>query len=138
MFYECDGEMAASKELGENTYYDCPHREQTDIYVSPSVPPMTKHDHEEWQKGFSSNSGYFVEEEWDIDEDVREGTMWDVLSEMAVAGKDKVLYVASYDFWRHSMSLILHFLLQAALEDKAQTLAEVSAGSHSLPCTTRA
>jgi hypothetical protein len=127
--YECDGEMTASKESGENRYYDCPLREQTGIWVPPSVPPMTKHDHEEWQKGFGSNSGYFIDEEWDIDEDIREMTMWDVFSEMAAAGRDKLLSVASFDLGRHSMSLISHFLLQAALEDKTQTLAEASVGS---------
>ncbi|KAM3212486.1 hypothetical protein ACQJBY_065499 [Aegilops geniculata] len=129
--YESDDEMATFKGSGENIHSDCPLRQQTGIWVPPSVPPMTKHDHEEWQKGFVSNAGYFIEDEykWVMDEDIREMTMWDVFAEMAVAGKDKLLSVASYDFGRHSMSLVSHFLLQAALEDNSQTLAEASVGS---------
>lgn len=130
--YECSGEISTIKEPGENIYYDCPLREQTGIWVPPSVPPMTKHDYEEWQKGFvGSNGGYFPEEEykWDIDEENMEMTMWDVLAEMVVAGKDKVLSIASYDFGRNSMSLISHLFLQEALKGKAQTLADASAGS---------
>ncbi|KQK18036.1 uncharacterized protein LOC100823549 [Brachypodium distachyon] len=129
--YECNDETITMKEYGEDISPDCTLREQIGIWIPPSVPPMIKHDHEEWQKGFGSNGGYFPEEEyqWDIDEEIREMTMWDVFAEMAVAGKDKLISIASYDFGRHSMSLISHFLLQAALEDEARTLAEASAGS---------
>jgi SH3 domain-containing YSC84-like protein 1 len=35
--------------------------------------------------------------------------MLDVLTEMLVAGKDKILSVASFDFGRHGMSLVSHF-----------------------------
>ncbi|KAF0904486.1 hypothetical protein E2562_034999 [Oryza meyeriana var. granulata] len=127
--YECSREMTTTKESVENIYYDCPLRDQTGIWVPPSVPPMTKHDHEEWQKGFGSNSGYFPEEDmWDIHEENKEMTMWDVLAEMIAAGKDKVLSVVSYDFGRQGMSLISHLLLEEACKDKADTLADASVG----------
>ncbi|KAL5199475.1 hypothetical protein ABZP36_020678 [Zizania latifolia] len=122
--------MTTLKEPIENIYYDCPLREQTDTWVPPSVPPMTKHDHEEWQKGFGCNGGYFPEEEymWDIDEENKGMTMWDVLAEMVTAGKDKVLSVVSYDLGRQGMSLISHLLLEEAFKDKADTLVDASVG----------
>lgn len=92
--YEFSDEMTTMKESGEKICDSFPLCEQTGIWVPASVPPMTKHDHEEWQKGFGYNSRCFPEEEyqWDIDEENMEITMWDVLSEMVVAGKDKILY----------------------------------------------
>ncbi|OQU76551.1 hypothetical protein SORBI_3010G164000 [Sorghum bicolor] len=129
---EFSGEMTTVKESGENDYDGFPSCEQTGIiWVPPSVPPMTKHDHDEWQKGFGYNSAGFLEEEdkWDIDEENLEMTMWDVLSEMVVAGKDKVLSIASFDLGTYGMSMISDFFLEEALKDKAQTLEDVSAGS---------
>uniref|UniRef100_A0A0D3GHQ7 FYVE-type domain-containing protein n=1 Tax=Oryza barthii TaxID=65489 RepID=A0A0D3GHQ7_9ORYZ len=127
--YEYSREMTTMQELVENTYYDCALRDQTGMWVPPSVPPMTKHDHEEWQKGFGANGGYFAEEDlWDIDEENKEMTMWDVLAAMVSAGKDKVLSVVSYDFGRQGMSLISHLLLEEACKDKADTLEDASVG----------
>jgi len=124
-------EMTTSKESRENIYDSFPLCEQTGIWVPASVPPMTKHDHEEWQKGFGYNSGCFPEEEyqWDIDEENLEMTMWDVLSEMIIAGKDKILSIASFDLGRYGMSMVSDFFLEEALKDKAQTLEDISAGS---------
>ncbi|KAL6876405.1 hypothetical protein ACP4OV_012977 [Aristida adscensionis] len=129
--YEYSDEMPALKETRESIYYNRPFHEHTGIWVPASVPPLTEHDHEEWQNGFGYNGGCFPEEEykWDIDEENWEMTMWDVLSEMVVAGKDKVLSIASYDFGRHGMSLISHFLLEEALKDKVETLEDANVGS---------
>ena len=104
-------EMTTSKESRENIYASFSLCEQTGIWVPASVPPMTKHDHEEWQKGFGYNSGCFPEEEyqWDIDEENLEMTMWDVLSEMIIAGKDKILSIASFDLGKHGMSMVSDF-----------------------------
>ena len=124
-------EMTTSKESRENIYDSFPLCEQTGIWVPASVPPMTKHDHEEWQKGFGYNSGCFPEEEyqWDIDEENLEMTMWDVLSEMIIAGKDKILSIASFDIGKYGMSMVSDFFLEEALKDKPQTLEDISAGS---------
>jgi len=124
-------EMTTSKESRENIYASFSLCEQTGIWVPASVPPMTKHDHEEWQKGFGYNSGCFPEDEyqWDIDEENLEMTMWDVLSEMIIAGKDKILSIASFDLGRYGMSMVSDFFLEEALKDKAQTLEDISAGS---------
>jgi SH3 domain-containing YSC84-like protein 1 len=46
--YECGNEMTTVKETGENVYSKSPLHEHTGIWVSASVPPLTKHDHEEW------------------------------------------------------------------------------------------
>jgi SH3 domain-containing YSC84-like protein 1 len=129
--YECSNEMTTVRESAENMYSKSPLHEQTGIWVPASVPPMTKHDHEEWQKGFGYSRGCFQEEEynWDIDEENWEMTMLDVLTEMFVAGKDKILSVASHDFGRHSMSLVSQFFLEAALKDETQTLQDACAVS---------
>uniref|UniRef100_J3MEY1 FYVE-type domain-containing protein n=1 Tax=Oryza brachyantha TaxID=4533 RepID=J3MEY1_ORYBR len=128
--YGGHSEMTTRKELVENMYYDCPLRDQTDIWVPPSAPPMTKHDHEEWRKGFGSNGGFFPEEDdkWDIDEENKEMTMWDVLAEMVAAGRHKLLSVVSYDFGRQGMSLISHLLLEEACKDKADIISNASVG----------
>nr|ACG25385.1 zinc ion binding protein [Zea mays] len=131
-YSEFSDEMATEKEFGENNYDSFPSCEQTGIiWVPPSVPPMPKHDHDEWQKGFGYNSPCFPEEEykWDIDEENLEMTMWDVLSEMVVAGKDKILSIASFDLGMYGTSMISDFCLEETLKDKAQTLKDVSAGS---------
>lgn len=129
--YELSDEMTTMKESGEQIYGSFPVSEQTGTWVPASVPPMTKHDHEEWQKGFGYNSECFSEEEykWDIDEGTLEMTMWDVLVEMVAAGKDKILSIASFDLGRFGMSMVSDAFLEQALKDKAQTLEDVSAGS---------
>ncbi|GJM98202.1 hypothetical protein PR202_ga15190 [Eleusine coracana subsp. coracana] len=127
---ECSNEMTMIKETGEDMYRKFPLHEQTGIWVPASVPPMTKHDHEEWQKGFGYNKGCFEEEyNWDIDDENWEMTMWDVLADMFVAGKEKILSVASYDFGRHGMSLVSQFFLEEALKDKSQTVQDTYVGS---------
>jgi len=35
--------------------------------------------------------------------------MWDVLSEMIIAGKDKILSIASFDLGKHGMSMVSDF-----------------------------
>ncbi|KAJ1259516.1 hypothetical protein BS78_10G162200 [Paspalum vaginatum] len=129
--YELSDEMTAMKESGEDIYDSYPVSEQTGIWVPASVPPMTKDDHEQWQKGFGYKSECFPEEEykWDIDEENWDMTMWDVLAEMVVAGKDKLLSIASFDLGRYGMSMISDVFLEEALKDKAQTLEDISAGS---------
>jgi len=109
---EFSDEMTTAKESGENNYDSFPSCEQTGIiWVPPSVPPMTKHDHDEWQNGFGYNSAGFPEKEykWDIDKENLEMTMWDVLSQMVVAGKDKILSTASFDLGTYGMSMISDF-----------------------------
>ena len=95
-----------------------------------SVPPMTAQDREEWHRGFGYNSGYFPEEEfrWELDEENKEMTMWDVFADMVVAAKDKVISAATYDFGRCGMSVVSNFFLQEAWKDMAQTLADTNAG----------
>ncbi|KAK3152570.1 hypothetical protein QOZ80_2BG0160830 [Eleusine coracana subsp. coracana] len=97
-----------------------------------SVPPMTEKDREEWHRGFghNRNAGYFPEEEfsWDLDEDYKEMTMWDVFAEMVVAAKDKMISAASFDLGSCGMSVVSTFFLQEAWKDMAQTLADTNSG----------
>ncbi|KAL6629383.1 hypothetical protein ACP70R_029148 [Stipagrostis hirtigluma subsp. patula] len=118
------------KELGKYVYYGDPLHEHTGIWVPVSVPPMTAQDREEWHRGFGCNSGYFPEEEfsWELDDENKEMTMWDVFSDMVVAAKDKVISIASYDVGRCGMSVVSNFFLQEAWKDMAQTLADANAG----------
>ncbi|KAG2657281.1 hypothetical protein PVAP13_1KG181500 [Panicum virgatum] len=111
-------------------FYDEPLHEHTGIWVPVSVPPMTAQDREEWHRGFGYNSGYFPEEEfsWELDEENKEMTMWDVFADMVVAAKDKVISAATYDFGRCGMSVVSNFFLQEAWKDMAQTLADANAG----------
>ncbi|KAF0933977.1 hypothetical protein E2562_021037 [Oryza meyeriana var. granulata] len=130
---ECNADMSkdfVEREQGEKFYCGAPVHEHTGIWVPVSVPPMTKHDHEEWHKGFGHNSGYFSEEEfnWELDEENKEMTMWDVFSEMVVAAKDKAIAIASYDLGGRGMSVLSKFFLQEAWKDMAQTLADANSG----------
>jgi SH3 domain-containing YSC84-like protein 1 len=98
--------------------------------VPVSVPPMTEKDRVEWRRGFGPSGRYFPEGElyWELDEDSREMTMWDVFSDMTVAAKDKVVSVALCDFKKCGVSVLSNFFLQEAWKDMAQTLADASAG----------
>uniref|UniRef100_A0A0D9YPP9 FYVE-type domain-containing protein n=1 Tax=Oryza glumipatula TaxID=40148 RepID=A0A0D9YPP9_9ORYZ len=130
---DCNTDMSedlVKREEGMNFHCDPPLHEHTGIWVPVSVPPMTKRDHEEWHKGFGHNGDYFPEDEfnWEIDEENKEMTMWDVFSEMVVAAKDKVISVASYDLGRCGMSMLSKFFFQEAWKDMAQTLADANAG----------
>ncbi|CAO2045191.1 unnamed protein product [Urochloa humidicola] len=111
-------------------FYDEPLHEHTGIWVPVSVPPMTAQDRDEWHRGFGYNGKYFPEEEfsWELDEDNKEMTMWDVFADMVVAAKDKVKSAATYDFGRGGMSVVSNFFLQEAWKDMAQTLADANAG----------
>ncbi|KAG8070199.1 hypothetical protein GUJ93_ZPchr0006g40943 [Zizania palustris] len=118
------------REQGKNYCGSAPLHEHTGIWVPVSVPPMTEHQHEEWHKGFGCNGGYFQEDEfnWELDEENKEMTMWDVFSDMIVAAKGKVISISSYDPGRYGMSVVSKFFLQEAWKDMAQTLADANTG----------
>jgi SH3 domain-containing YSC84-like protein 1 len=118
------------KEPGKHPFYGDPLLQHTGIWVPVSVPPMTEKDREEWHRGFGPSGGYFPQEEfgWELDEDNKEMTMWDVFSEMVVVAKDKVISVTSCDFQKCGMSVVSNFFLQEAWKDMAQTLADANAG----------
>ncbi|GJN40539.1 hypothetical protein PR202_gb29769 [Eleusine coracana subsp. coracana] len=120
------------KEPGKHSVYSDPIHEHTGIWMPVSVPPMTEKDREEWHRGFghNRNAGYFPEEEfsWDLDEDYKEMTMWDVFAEMVVAAKDKMISAASFDLGSCGMSVVSTFFLQEAWKDMAQTLADTNSG----------
>ncbi|KQJ94166.1 uncharacterized protein LOC100827992 [Brachypodium distachyon] len=129
---ECNTDMTGDfvkREPGQYFYYGAPVHEHTGIWVPVSVPPMTEHDHKEWHRGFGCNGGYFPEEvfKWELDEETKEMTMWDVFSDMVVAAKDKVISVASCDFQRCGMSVVSNFFLEDAWKDMAQTLSDANA-----------
>nr|CAB3446212.1 unnamed protein product [Digitaria exilis] len=122
-------ETSVEAEQGK-CFYDEPLHEHTGIWVPVSVPPMTAQDREDWHKGFGCNGGYFPEEEfsWELGEENKEMTMWDVFADMVVAAKSKMVSAATYDFGRHGMSVVSNFFLQEAWKDMAQTLADANAG----------
>lgn len=126
----CNTETTESSMEMEPAKVFNPLREHTGMWVPVSVPPMTAQDREEWHKGFGCNGRYFPEEEfsWELDEDNKEMTMWDVFADMVVAAKHKVISAATYDFGRCGMSVVSNFFLQEAWKDMAQTLADANAG----------
>ncbi|XP_047310526.1 uncharacterized protein LOC124914091 [Impatiens glandulifera] len=115
---------------GRYFYYDAPLSEETGAWIPVSVPPLSKSDHEEWNRGFFCNGGYFPEGDMDWNQlsgEQKEFTMWDVVAEMLVAARGKVSSLASGDI--HSISWISSHIVEQAWKEMAQTLTEANYNS---------
>ncbi|KAL5207258.1 hypothetical protein ABZP36_031693 [Zizania latifolia] len=124
---ECNtgtGDDFVKREQGKNHWGGAPIREHTGIWVPVSVPPMTEHQHEQCHKGFGRPEDEFS---WEMDEENKEMTMWDVFSEMVVMVKGKVISIAPYDLGRYGVPVVSKFFFQEGWKDMAQTLADANA-----------
>lgn len=119
-----------NKEVGRYFYYDTPLAEETGVWIPVSVPPLSKSEHEEWNKGFFCNGGYFPEGDMGWSQhsgELKEFTMWDVVAEMLVAARGKVSSLASGDI--HNISWISSHIVEQAWKEMAQTLTEANYNS---------
>ncbi|KAA8524022.1 hypothetical protein F0562_010547 [Nyssa sinensis] len=117
---------------GKYFYYDPPLSEETGVWIPVSVPPMSKTEREEWNRGFSLNGGQFPDGDMDwnqfIGED-KEMTMWDVVLDMLLVGRGKVSALASGDLHGCRISWMSNNLLEQAWKEMAQTLTEANFGN---------
>ncbi|EEF40130.1 uncharacterized protein LOC8275194 [Ricinus communis] len=128
---EKKGTKTSQRNVGKYFFYDPPLSEETGVWIPVSVPPMSDSDHEEWNRGFHSNGGYFPEGDmgWNhYFEKEKELTMWDVIAEMLLAARGKVGAIASGDIYKGSFSWVSSNLLEQAWEEMAQTLTEATFG----------
>ena len=117
---------------GNYFYYDSPHYEDTGVWIPVSVPPRLEGDHEDWDRGFHSNGGYFPEGDMGWNQylgDEKELTMWDVLVEMLLVARGKVTSIASGDINKCAISWISSSVLEQAWREMAQTLTEANFGN---------
>lgn len=121
---------ADNEEHDKYFYYGTPHSEETGVWIPVSVPPLTKSDHLEWNKGFYSNGGYLPDGDlgWNecIGED-KEMTMWDVALDMLLAARGKITAVTSGDFNGYNVSWMRSDLEQA-WKEMSQTLTDANFG----------
>ncbi|KAG6487268.1 uncharacterized protein LOC122009605 [Zingiber officinale] len=123
-------EDAVEMKSGKYFFYDSPLYEETGFWIPVSVPPMLENDHDEWSKGFSSNGGYFPEEEfsWDQLSEDKEMTIWDVVYEMLLMARGKVSAVSSGDLMSRKVPCMSTELLEETWKEMAKTLAEANYG----------
>ncbi|KAI4298175.1 hypothetical protein L6164_031766 [Bauhinia variegata] len=89
---------------------------------------MLGDDHEEWDRGFRSNGGFFPEGDMGWNQylgEEKELTMWDVLVEMLLAARGKVTSFASGDV-NSNFSWPSSRVLESAWREMAQTLTETN------------
>ncbi|KAF6173348.1 hypothetical protein GIB67_027043 [Kingdonia uniflora] len=116
---------------GRYFYYDAPLSEETGVWIPVSVPPMSESEHQEWNRGFCSNGGYFPDGDISWGELFGEDkglTMWEVVLEMLLAARGKVTSLASGDVPGYGISWISSHVLEQTWKEMAQTLTEVNLG----------
>uniref|UniRef100_A0A803N2T8 Ysc84 actin-binding domain-containing protein n=1 Tax=Chenopodium quinoa TaxID=63459 RepID=A0A803N2T8_CHEQI len=91
--------------------YDATLVEETGEWIPISIPPMSEIEHEEWMHGLPSNGGYYQEKDCWLDDD-KDLTMWDVVAELLLAGREKVGSSASSGLQRFNFSCVSGHLLE--------------------------
>lgn len=113
-------------------YYDRPLSEETGVWIPISLPPMSKIDHEEWNKGLYADGGYFPDVDMGWDQYIgqtKEMTMWDVFRDMLLVAREKMSACTSIDFYRYTGWSISNHLLEEAWREMAQTLKDANFGN---------
>ncbi|XP_057461763.1 uncharacterized protein LOC130751994 [Actinidia eriantha] len=109
--------------------YDSPVCEETGVWIPVSVPPMSKSECEEWNRGLCVGGGYFPNGDMDWNQFVgeeKEMTMWDVVLDMLLVARGKVNALASGDVHECAISWVSGHLLEQAWKEMAQTLTEAN------------
>ncbi|KAL6999652.1 hypothetical protein U1Q18_000809 [Sarracenia purpurea var. burkii] len=118
--------------LGKYICYDSPVSEETGVWIPVSVPPMSKTEREEWNRGLCLGGGYFPDGDVDWNQfagEEKEMTMWDVVLDMLLVARGKVNALASGDVHGCTISWISNRLLEQAWKEMAQTLTEANFGN---------
>lgn len=125
-------EGALCRKQGKFFYYDSPHSEDTGVWIPVSVPPIVEMEHGEWSTDPYSNGGFLPDGEmsWNnINEENKELTMWDVVSEMLIAARGRARAIASLDVSRSMFPWVSSHPLEQAWKEMAQTLTEANFGN---------
>lgn len=86
---------------------------------------MSESEHVEWMHGLLSNGGYYQEKNCWLGDD-KDLTMWDVVAELLLAGREKVGSSASSGLHMFNSSCVSGHLLEQPWEDVAATLTEAN------------
>lgn len=118
---------ASNEKQRKYFYYDASLHEETGFWIPVSIPPMSESGHQDWNRVFCDNGGYFPDCEmgWKqfIGQD-RELTMWDVVVEILLVARARVTTLASRDVKNQGASWVSNHLLEEAWKEMDQTLTE--------------